>query len=354
MDILTEKIKPLSDSSIRMIKSHWDNVAKPLDSLGEFENIICRIGAIKNSDDVSIAKRAVIVYCADNGIVSEGVTQSGTEVTAISARDIAEGHHNVNQMARVAGCDVMAVDIGVKDRDIIDGCSALIARNVRHGTRDFLKEPAMTAAETLQAIETGRNIAHKCHEKGYNIIAVGEMGIGNTTTSSAVTASLLHLPASDVTGRGAGLSDSGLKRKISVIDEAVKKYRLYDADAFTVLSTVGGLDIAAMCGTFFGAYECGLPVVLDGIVSLSAALAAEGIWPGISSYLIPSHRGREAVCGLVLDHLGMKAVLSADLALGEGTGAVLMFPMLDEILAVYNEANSFAQINIDGYRRFRQ
>ena len=236
------KITPPDQSMYDAVKANWDGVAKPLDGLGWFEHVTSQIGAIEESTNVCISKRAVIVMCADNGIVREGISQSGQEVTLAVAQSMGRRESSVCRMASASHTDVIPVDIGIAASCKIDG---VLDEKIACGTRNFAKEPAMTEKETLDAIDTGVRLVKQCKENGYQILATGEMGIGNTTTSSAVTAALLHRLASETAGRGAGLNDKGLSRKKQVIQEAIDRYDLYKADAFTVLQTVGGFDIAS-------------------------------------------------------------------------------------------------------------
>ncbi len=329
----------------------WDSIAKPLDGMGHFEELISRIAAIQNTTEVAIDKKCVLIMCADNGIVAENISQSGQEVTAICAKKMAEGETSVCRMAQKVGADIVPVDIGIVSEVNFDG---VLQRNVRRGTRDFLIEPAMTEAECRQAIETGIGLVREYADKGYNIIATGEMGIGNTTTSSAVTAALTGLKVSEVTGRGAGLDDERLKNKINVIEKAIEKYDLKNADVMTVLRCVGGLDIAALTGVCIGGALAGVPIVLDGIISDVAALAAERIAPGVKNYVIPSHIGKEPAAIHLNKLLGLEPVIHGNMALGEGTGAVMMMGMLDVAMTVYDSCELFGDIAVQQYERFKK
>lgn len=338
------------------VKAGWDSVAKPLDSLGKFEELHARIGAIQGNALPKLEKSLLIVSCADNGIVEEGVSQSGQEVTAICAENIGRGRSCVGIMARQAGVDVLAVDVGICLDAQIPG-----VRNckIRKGTRNFLREPAMTAEETEQAIRTGMELVRESKERGYDILGIGEMGIGNTTTSSAVTAALLGLDPEEVTGRGAGLSDEKLLRKRAVIREALGKYgylkeKAAMADALDVLSKVGGFDIACMTGICLGGAKYHVPIVLDGFISLVAALVAGRMEPVTLEYLIPSHSSREPAVQRLERELGFRPVIHGDMALGEGTGAVLALQLLHTICAVYNESCSFEGAGIDPYQRWEK
>ena len=331
------------------IRKHWDTIAKPLDGLGKFEKIIACIGAAQETIYPDISKRAVIVMCADNGIVDEGVSQSGKEVTLAVARSMGKRKSSVCLMAKAASADVIPVDVGIASTEKIEGVED---RKISCGTKNFAVTEAMTDNQAMEAIDIGVSLVKRCKNEGYGIIAIGEMGIANTTTSSAVIASLLHLSAEAVTGRGAGLDDAGLKHKQNVIKNAISRYHLYDADALTVLKSVGGLDIAALAGVCIGGAMYHIPIVLDGLISAAAALVAEKIINGTEKYLIASHVGKEMAIEGVLKQLHLEPVIYADLALGEGTGAVMMFSLLDMALAVYNSNVDFSKLEIKPYKRF--
>ena len=317
------KVWPSDEEAGRRVLRSWDAVAKPIGSLGRLEALTAQIGAIIGSDRIDISRKAVIVMCADNGVVEEGISQSGQEVTCAVARAMAEKKSSVCRMAQAAGADVIPVDIGINRREPIPG---VLDRKIRCGTKNFSREPAMTEEETIRALAVGIDMVYACKEAGYGILAAGEMGIGNTTTSSAVTAALTGCRARETVGRGAGLDDAGLERKRRVIDGAIEKYGLRQASPLRVLSAVGGLDIAA-------------------------ALAADRILPGTKAYLLPSHKGREPAAKRLAEELRLEPVIDADLALGEGTGAVMMFSLLDAAMSVYGGRTTFADLQMEPYRR---
>ena len=333
----------------KKILKNWDGIAKPLDGMGRFEGITAQIGAILGTEDISLSKKAVIIMCADNGVVEEGVSQTGQEVTLAVAKEMARGLSSVGKMAAAIGADTIPVDIGINSEERIEG---VLDKKVRKGARNFYKEPAMTQQEALRAVMAGMELVLDCKKKGYQIVATGEMGIGNTTTSSAVAAALLHCRAQEVTGRGAGLCDEKLERKKQVIAESVAKYGLYEAEPLTVLQTVGGLDIAGLAGVCIGGAVFHMPVVLDGVISMVAALLAERLIPGTARYLIPSHKGKEPAVEKLLKALGLKPVIHGDMALGEGTGAVMMLSLLDMALCIYQGKVSFSDIQVEQYERF--
>lgn len=349
-------IDPFNKDRYDEVRAAWDRVAKPLGSLGRFEDITARIGAIHDSTVIDIKKRAVIMMIADNGIVAEGVTQSGQDITAAVAEWMGRGESSVCKMAKTAKADTIPVDVGINMEGSPKG---VIDRKVMKGTRNFAYEPAMTEDECMQAIEAGIDIVCDCSAKGYKLLATGEMGIGNTTTSSALAAALLGLDAGTVTGRGAGLSTAGLRRKIQVIQDALDRYCTEDEGgrdssefAMHMLSCVGGLDIAGLTGVFLGGAMNRIPVIIDGFISAVAALVAERLVPGTKDYMIASHQGKEPGMKYILDILGLEPVINGMLALGEGTGAVMLMPLLDTALALYSDGLAFADTTVEQYTDF--
>ena len=287
--------------------------------------------------------------CADNGVVAEGVTQTGQEVTAIVAENFTKKATSVCLMAEVAGTDLFPVDIGMA----VDVPAVTRAEyKVSYGTKDMMKEPAMTREDAAQAVLNGIHIVRELVEKGYDILATGEMGIGNTTTSSAVVSVLLDQDAEDVTGRGAGLSSEGLKRKVQVIRESICLNQPDRKDVLDVLSKVGGLDIAGLAGVFLGGAICHIPVMIDGFISSAAALCAVRMVPECADYMLASHRSGETAGGMVLEALGLSPFLDCNMSLGEGSGAVAAMPLLDMGLSVYLKMSTFEEIKVEQYEEF--
>ena len=349
-------IGPFDKDKYDEIRSRWDSIAKPLNSLGRFEEITARIGAVQGSAEIDISKRAVIMMCADNGIVDEGVSQSGQDVTRAVAEWMGRGESSVCRMAGEARADTIPVDVGINMEGSPKG---VINRKVMKGTRNFAHEPAMTEDECMQAIEAGIDIVCDCSARGYRLLATGEMGIGNTTTSSALAAALLGLDADIVTGRGAGLSTEGLRKKTQVIRDALEKYspaddaaRVSPEYAMHMLSCVGGLDIAGLAGVFIGGAMNHIPVIIDGFISAVAALVAERLVPGTKNFMIASHIGKEPGMKYILDILGLEPVIDGMLALGEGTGAVMLMPLLDTVLALYSDGLRFTDTEVGQYHDF--
>jgi nicotinate-nucleotide--dimethylbenzimidazole phosphoribosyltransferase len=367
----------MSDNDIyREIQKRWDTVAKPLNSLGVFEDMICRIGAVQGSVIPDISKRAVIIMCADNGIVEEGVSQCGQDVTAEVAGWMGQRESTVCRMAEHAGADIIPIDIGINMEGSPEG---VINRKIRRGTSDFLNEPAMSLYEVRQAVKTGIETVRECRDKGYGILATGEMGIGNTTTASALCAALTGISVPEVTGRGAGLSDEAYRRKIEVIERGIELHGLrhmtdpimvsdikYTSDmagskdnvpkspdqAERALACVGGLDIAGLAGVFIGGARYNIPVIIDGFISAVAALCSERMEPGTKKAMLASHMGKEAGMACVIKELGLKPVINAGMALGEGTGAVMLFPLLDMAAEIYKNGFRFEETGVEQYVRF--
>ena len=332
------------DEAARAAAKHqWDSIAKPLGSLGALERIVMDIAALTGDPKVDISKRAAVVCCADNGVVAEGVTQTGQEVTARMAAEMVSMNSSVCRMAKTAHADVIPVDLGMVRR-----VAGVLDRHVMDGTQDIARRPAMTREQALQALSVGVELVKELKDRGYRLLISGEMGIGNTTTSSALVASLMNLPAETVTGRGAGLSDAGLQRKIWAIERAIAVNRPDPGDPLDVLSKLGGLDICGMAGLFIGGAIHGVPVVIDGFISAVAALMAERLCPGSTIAMIPSHCSEEPAAKRVLAALNKYPIIFANMRLGEGTGGVCMLPLLDMALAVYG-GTTFDEVGIEAY-----
>lgn len=339
-------IRPADPAARKQAEIQWSNVGKPLGSLGLLEDMVVRMAGMFGTADFSIANKAVVPFCADNGVVAEGVTQSGQEVTAVVAGNMARRTSSVCRMARVAGAQVYPVDIGMAYAVDHPGIAQKCVR--RGGTGNFVKELAMTRAEAEQAVLTGVEIARELHGQGVNLLAMGEMGIGNTTTSAAVLTVLLGSTPREMTGRGAGLSDEGLKRKVKAIETALALHQPDPEDAIDILSKVGGFDLAGLCGLALGAALCRIPVLLDGLISCAAALLAVKLCPAAGDYLLASHLSAEPAGWPVLNALGVKPLVQAGMRLGEGTGAVAVMPMLDMAMVVYH-GDTFDDLQIEAY-----
>lgn len=325
----------------------WDAIAKPLGSLGLLEAALCDIAALTGDADYAIDKRTLLVFCADNGVVAQGVTQTGSEVTAAVTRNLASGVTAACQMARLAKCGVLPVDMGVKGLGPVPGVRD---KRVADGTADITQGPAMTPAQMEQALHTGIELVKEQKEAGAKLLLTGEMGIGNTTTASAMVSVLLGVEPETVTGKGSGLSSEGLRRKIAAIKRAVEINRPDPQKPLEVLQKLGGFDIAAMAGVFLGGAKYRVPVLIDGFISGAAALCAARYDPAAKGAMLASHVSAEPAGALVLDALGKKPLLCAQMRLGEGTGALCALPLLDMAWEVYTRAATFEQASVEAYQ----
>ena len=361
-------VTPTSQSHRQLAKKHWDSIAKPLDSLGEFERIFQKLSAIYESEIPDISNKCITVMCADNGIVKEGISQSDKDVTLAVAKSMALGTSSIAVLSKAAGSKMTVFDMGIDSFDTEIYSLGVINHKLMHGTNNFIKEKAMPLDITLRALLTGISIVRELKDNKTTIIGTGEMGIGNTTTSSALSAAILNLPVEDVTGRGAGLDDVKLKKKVDIIKGSIEKYGFRDKlfldsiksedksvrslAVLDLLSSLGGLDIATLTGIFIGGSIYKLPIVIDGVISEVAALFAYFINPLCKEYMVASHLSREPVASIIFNILGLKPVIDASLALGEGSGCAMLFPLLDMVLEIYTKNASFSDIKIEEYKRF--
>ena len=339
------QIHHLDQQAQAAARRQWNSIAKPLNSLGLMEDMLVQIAGIQQTPDIRLDKRCVLVFCADHGVVAQGVTQSGQEVTALVAQSIAEGTANINLMAAVARADVFPVDMGMGQE-----VPGPLPRRIAPGTQDMTQGPAMTRPQAEKALQTGIDLVGEMKAQGYHLIATGEMGIGNTTAAAALTCVLTGITPMEATGRGAGLSDSGLKRKLHAVTQALEVNRPDPNDPVDVLARVGGFEIAAMAGAFLGGMIHQIPVVMDGVISQAAALIALKIHPEARDFILPSHMSREPAGQKLMAALGMTPMVDAKMALGEGTGAVTLFPLLDMAHRVYAGPHTFKDLGMDAYR----
>lgn len=347
LDYAVKSIRPPDENAATLTKQRFNSIVKPLGSLGKMEDHFVKIAALTGSTLIDLSRKAVVVFCADNGIVAQGISQSRQDVTEIVANNMASGDACVCAMAKIAGADVIPVDIGVAAELSSPG---ILRRKVAYGTRDFSKEPAMTREQAVEALETGIELAFESKKHGYNMLVTGEMGIGNTTASAAVASVLMDKPVELVTGRGAGLSSERLAHKVNVIRQAIALHKPDPKDAIDVLSKVGGLDIAGIAGLCLGGAACGVPVVLDGFISGVAAIVASCICPDVKNALLPSHTSSEPGARLALAFLGLFPLLDAGFHLGEGTGAVATLPLYDMTLECYNHMLRFEDEDMEPYK----
>ncbi len=407
----------------RVAKRHWDQIAKPIDSLGKLEEIVVQLSALQgNVSGPTLSKRGLLIFAADHGVLAEGVSQTDASVSRIVAEELASGRGVTSRLAKHAGADVFVADVGLlpdasksvadEKNDVENGADRrmpveslaqesvrqlphlrtgeLLPLAIRHGTRNLARESAMTQEETLHAIDIGQKMVRKLKREGYEILGTGEMGIGNTTSATATFLGLLlqqcipdiwsskvqnpvyqetvganlqdetaYLPCLDAlllqfVGRGAGLSDEGLERKRTAIHKGLLRIHTDNVrDPLTVLSELGGYEIAAMAGAFLGAAEENLPILVDGAISATAALVATCMDRRVKNVVLASHLPRENVGRTALQLLDLSPILDGDLALGEGSGTMLLLPLLDMALEIYREMGSFQDIQVPQYERFR-
>lgn len=343
---LLQAIGPADQKARLRAKAQWSAVAKPLGGLGLLETAIEDIAALTGDHQVDLSRRTLLVLCADNGVTAQGVTQAPSSVTTLVARNLASGTACVSRMAACANCQVVPVDMGILD---FEGMEGVLDRRLGNGTQDISQGPAMSREDAISAIRMGMELVREQAERGCTLLATGEVGIGNTTTSAAVTCALLDRSPAELSGRGAGLSDEGLIKKQKVIAQALALNHPDPADPVDVLAKVGGFDLAGLCGVFLGGALYKIPVLIDGIISSAAALCAVRLCPNAEKAMLASHLSAEPAGIALLDALGKKPLLTAGLRLGEGTGAVAAIPLLDMALAVYREAATFADCGLDPY-----
>lgn len=389
-------ISNLKEEAMEGALKKWNSIAKPLGSLGRLEEAIIKMAGIYGSSKVSVEKSALIIMCADHGVVEEGVTQTGSEVTKIVADNFTKGNSSVCIMANVAGADVFPVDIGMNTEEHPEtkvcpsvlynpssllSPSVLLNKKVAKGSKNIVKQPAMTIEQCEQALQTGINLVGNLKEKGYHIIATGEMGIGNTTPSSALAAVLLNKKVEEVTGRGAGLSNASLEIKIQAIKRAIKRYEESNeksimlikdivkkskeesaehsndhqnnySEVMQLLTELGGYDIAGITGVFLGGAIHRIPILIDGFISSVAALIAVAMEPKARNYMFASHESKEPAGKMVLEALKLRPFITCDMYLGEGTGAIAALPLFRMAVEVYNKMSTFQEIKVEQYQEF--
>lgn len=324
---------------------HWNNLTKPLGSLGRLEETAIRLAGITGEVVPDLSRKAVLVMCGDHGVAEEGVSAYPQEVTGLMIDNFARGGAAINVLARRFGAELVVVDVGSKAKKLPP---SVIDRRVRPGTANMTAGPAMTREEALQALDVGIDRVEELVRGGVRMIAIGEMGIGNTTAGTAIAAVFTGRPVEVLTGRGTGIDDRAVLRKREAIRRAIEVNRPDPADPIGVLAKVGGLEIAGMAGAVLGAAAAGIPVVLDGMISTAAALAAARLLPEASEYLFASHLSAEPAHRFMLEELGLRPLIDAEMRLGEGTGAVLCFPLIDGALSLAREMATFADLGLAG------
>lgn len=341
LDALVRAVAPLDRGAMTAAEEYQARLAKPPGSLGQLEEISIQLAGITGRVHNALNKKQLLVFAADNGVVAEGVSSAPQSVTKQQTINLMRGKTGAAVLAKHFGCGLTVCDVGV-NADIYE--STVLNRKIAYGTQNICTGPAMTREQTLQAILTGAEIARTVDA---DVIGVGEMGIGNTTTSSAVLAVLLGADVEAVTGRGGGITEESFRKKKAVIRTAIEVNRPDRDDVAGVLSKVGGFDLAAMCGAFLGAAAARRPAVIDGLISAAAALCAVRLCPNVHGYLVPSHASFEIGYRLAMEAMDLRPLFDLGMRLGEGSGCPLAFQVLDAACAVINDMATFDEAGIN-------
>ncbi len=337
---LLNRIQPVDQSLTVAAQAHLDDLAKPQGSLGRLEEIALKYVLATGSLQPVLAKKKICCFAGDHGVAAEGVSAFPAEVTPQMVYNMLGGGAAINVLTRHAGVDLDVVDMGV-NHDFAD-LPGLVKRKVKPGSDNMAIGPAMSEADTLQALLSGAALAVEAHDAGYHILGTGEMGIANTTPATALYSVLLDVPVESITGRGTGIDDERLKHKIEVIKKAIEVNASRSTTPFGALAALGGYEIAAIAGFVLGAASCKVPVVVDGFISSSGAVVALKLCPAVDDYLFFSHLSNEQGHKAVMQKLGARPILDLDLRLGEGTGAALSMQVIEGALKIYNEMATFS------------
>lgn len=344
LEQLLKEIHSADREAMDRARKRQAELAKPPGSLGKLEDMSIRLAGITGRVQNRIEDCRVLVFAADNGVIAEGVASTPESVTLTQSINMTRHKTGMSALARYFGNKVVVTDVGIHCEDTPAG---VVARKVRPGTRNLAKEPAMTRQEVLLAMDAGLEAVRNAAEDGADAVGIGEMGIGNTTTSAAVLAALLGLPAEQVTGRGAGLTDAAFEKKKNVIANALALHRPDPEDPVDVLAKVGGLDLAAMTGAFLGCAKYRIPAVVDGFISIVAALTAARLCPEVRDFLFLSHASYELGYRKAAQALGLEPCLLLEMRLGEGSGCPIAFQILKAACAVMCGMATFSEGAID-------
>lgn len=345
LEQLCARIKEPDYACAEQAQRRLDAKTKPRRSLGRLEDLACQYAAIVGSDHPSLPKKAVVVMSADHGVARRGVSAYPQEVTAQMLLNFASGGAAINVLARHAGAEVLVVDMGVASPVELDHANVMKAR-IGPGTADLSEQPAMTRAQAEAALETGIAVAERLYADGVRVVGLGEMGIGNTTSASALTAVFTQTAPEEVTGFGTGIDEAARDRKIRLIRDAIVRHRVDPADPLGALAALGGFEIAGLAGLVLGAAALRMAVVLDGFIASASALVATRFAPAARGYLLPSHRSVEAGHRVVLRELNALPLFELDMRLGEGTGAALAMTMLDAGLKILEDMATFESASV--------
>jgi nicotinate-nucleotide--dimethylbenzimidazole phosphoribosyltransferase len=344
MNNITRKIVAVNGALTEEAQKRLDSLTKPLGSLGRLEEFARRIVAITGNKMPVLNKKVVFTFAGDHGIADEGVSAYPKEVTPQMVLNFLRGGAGINVLSRHAGADVVVVDIGVNYE--FNGTAGLVSRKVMHGTANMRKGPAMTRQQAEQCVQVGIDLGREYAKKGYQLFGTGDMGIGNTTPSSAIAAVMTGASVADVTGRGTGIDDQSLKNKIAVIEECIAKNRPDPKDPIDVLAKVGGTEIGGIAGLILAAAAERVPVVVDGFISTAGAMIAYGIEPKSADYMFAGHSSVEIGQKAIFKKIGLSPILDLNLRLGEGTGAALAMLMIEAGVKIYREMATFGEAGV--------
>ena len=346
IDRVVASIRPLDEAAMEAARQRQCELTKPAGSLGRLEELAIQIAGITGRVRPRLPRKAVVIMAGDHGVCAEGISAYPPEVTPQMVMNFLAGGAAINVLGRRVGARVVVVDVGVAAE--LPARDGLVHRKVAMGTKNLASGPAMTRAEAEMAIQVGIQVVQAEMEKGLDLVATGEMGIGNTTASSAIVAVLADRPVAEVVGRGTGVDDGGLRRKIRAIEKGIRINRPDPSDPVDVLAKVGGLEIAGLVGVILAGAACRLPVVVDGFISGAAALVAARICPRVCGYMVPSHQSVETGHGAIFEALGLRPLLNMDMRLGEGTGAAIAMHLIDDALAIQDEMATFSEAGVSG------
>ncbi len=339
------QILPIKNEFKIKTQERLDALTKPLGSLGMLEEVAKDVLAITENEEYQIKKKVIFILAGDHGIVKESVTGYPQEVTPQMVYNFVRGGAAINVLARHVDAKVIVVDMGVA-ADLNEASGKLINKKINYGTKNFAEDFAMTKDEAIRSIEAGIEVFEQEAKNGIDIVGCGDMGIGNTTTSSAIVAALTEAPVEQVTGRGTGIDDEMLAHKIDIIKKALAKHNPDITDPIDVLSKVGGFEIGGITGVVLAAAAHKIPILLDGFISSAGALIAYKLQPNVKDYLIASHLSVECGHQIILETFNKRPLLNLDLRLGEGTGAALAMPLVEASIKILNEMATFANAGV--------
>lgn len=338
-------IRPLDQAAMDAAKARLDTLIKPIGSLGRLEDLSVQLAGITGNVVGSYRRKATVILCADNGVYEEGVSAAPQSVTLMQTLNFGKGITGIGVLSGLAGSDMIVVDIGVNGEVATD---TVLDRKIRKATSNLAKMPAMSREEALRAIDIGFEQVRALYESGYSVVGTGEMGLANTTTASLVVLSLTGCKLEEATGKGAGLTSEAFEHKKQVVRRAFEMHQPNPEDPIDVLSKVGGFDIAGMVGVFLGAAYYRMPVIIDGVISAAAALAAHMLCPDAKHYMVPSHRSDEPGYAPAMRALSLEPYFHLGMRLGEGTGCPFAFLLIDAAERVIRDMATFAEASMEG------